>query len=927
MNIIIFLLGGALCGAAMVHIELQDYLNLLVIYLFLLLVRGTLFFGSRPLLKWLSHDNLPVTLSDAAVMTWGGLRGAVGLALAIQVRRGRAPDSDGVPQIDSTTADRVLFFVSGVAFLTTVVNATSAPYLVQELGITAVPEVQERVLRKFNEQLVNLSKRGHDPPEVTECLQHMLHHIDEELHERSGKCQKSHARVENAKNQAKQMKDKFWGSGVIQQMKRKSIRPPLEAQAVSKAFLSARMIFESIPDEDKGRMDHLPCSLAELAQDSEEMMRLIESQKAEEEMCKVITKTFMNLVFTNYHKFIQAGDLRPGSPETDVLFTSIRVCLSPLTAELTDLDFVMHSITDNRGVIGHVSEENKLPPELAEQYSKLGKSIVLRAKSVTEHQSLRDSVAPRPSLNKINMSDDGLEDDIILAEGDSMHAKLDRFVKSQPFALGCVCAILLNAIYVAADEIVRDSKNDKHPLWLVCEWLFCVVFAAEAAIKISHSRQKYFKDGFNKFDFFLVLLGIVGAITSTMSFTSDEEMTVEGSNEGRIIRISRVLRTMRFLRIFRLFHARLSADKFVSRELAVCMHKMQTLTCFVHGHILAQKQLTKYFMGDRENIKDVEIARCILQSQASVHKALISIISVQRTMDTDLLDELHYTKERKRIVENLEAFVQDATDEGAISSKDAHAILHPMHAEIATCLNVINKRTDGFVNRKLEDSGSAPVAKAVSTFVGAGTAKDKGGRDADAKAAAPGLSGSSKSPRPAANESTSPQDRKEQALREVIGNSAESKSAGYELSQLQANGSQLPSLHQADSAGGLSLPAVASIVNPGEERQDSYDDLLRGENQESGPDGLPDDRRNSKKIRRKVKKGLPRSNSKGLGARGSEDEPGTSGLSPLLEDTSASPAQAPLEGILERPASPPTPEVVTSSSRENLARLSKGSLF
>mmetsp|Transcript_114367 Transcript_114367/g.186400 ORF Transcript_114367/g.186400 Transcript_114367/m.186400 type:complete len:209 (-) Transcript_114367:1036-1662(-) len=89
------------------------------------------------------------------------------------------------------------------------------------------------------------------------------------------------------------------------------------------------------------------------------------------------------------------------------------------------------------------------------------------------------------------------------------------------------------------------------------------------------------------------------------------------------------------------------------------------------------------------------------------------------------------------------------------------------------------------------------LKQAVNTFVGAGAAKDKGGRDTDAKAAAPGLSGSSKS-RPAANESTSPQDRKDQDLREVIGNSAEGKSAGHRSKR--ANGHRsIRALEQSSS--------------------------------------------------------------------------------------------------------------------------------
>jgi NhaP-type Na+/H+ or K+/H+ antiporter len=118
-------------------------------------------------------------------MTWGGLRGAVGLALAMQVMLERAPkicpigtDLKGIKQKD---AERLLFYVSGVAFLTMIVNATTAPYLVNKLGITAAPAARQTLLRMFHQQLVNWSESGDNPPEVTDALRAMLHEAQEEI--------------------------------------------------------------------------------------------------------------------------------------------------------------------------------------------------------------------------------------------------------------------------------------------------------------------------------------------------------------------------------------------------------------------------------------------------------------------------------------------------------------------------------------------------------------------------------------------------------------------------------------------------------------------------------------------------------------------------------------------------------------------------
>merc|ERR1719215_1084903 len=105
-NTLIFFLAGALTGRVMVHIPPADYLHLISIYVFLLVVRFGILFLSRPILKILDEDREDVTVAEVCVITWGGLRGAVGLALAIQVSVDRAGG-----EMNSMDADRVLFYV------------------------------------------------------------------------------------------------------------------------------------------------------------------------------------------------------------------------------------------------------------------------------------------------------------------------------------------------------------------------------------------------------------------------------------------------------------------------------------------------------------------------------------------------------------------------------------------------------------------------------------------------------------------------------------------------------------------------------------------------------------------------------------------------------------------------------------------------
>ena len=163
-----------------------------------------------------------------------------------------------------------------------------------------------------------------------------------------------------------------------------------------------------------------------------------------------------------------------------------------------------------------------------------------------------------------------------------------RIVLSNVFHIGIAVAIVLNCVYVLIDASIRSDENATHAVWLVFELVFCVIFLVEAVLKVTAMRVEYFRDGYNNFDFFLVILGIVGAALSILTVASahPEETQAEDSvggtsSEARIMRVARVFRILRFLRIFRLFHAKLSMDAEVSVDLSNHMKRISTMTVFV----------------------------------------------------------------------------------------------------------------------------------------------------------------------------------------------------------------------------------------------------------------------------------------------------------------------------------------------------------
>ncbi|CAJ1461749.1 unnamed protein product [Effrenium voratum] len=125
-NTLIFFLAGALTGS----------------------LGGSIVFCSMPLLQLMHPARQKVTVQEALVITWGGLRGAVGLSLAIQVAKDRA---GGVLSYED--AHRVLFYVGGVAALTLVVNATTSPLLVSVLGITRWESAKQSMMLMLHSRL------------------------------------------------------------------------------------------------------------------------------------------------------------------------------------------------------------------------------------------------------------------------------------------------------------------------------------------------------------------------------------------------------------------------------------------------------------------------------------------------------------------------------------------------------------------------------------------------------------------------------------------------------------------------------------------------------------------------------------------------------------------------------------------------------
>ena len=137
---LIFLLTGIVLGGEFVasdNLEAIWFLQLLGLYVFLHLIR---FIGLILLLPCMRLTGYSFTIRQVVLLAYSGLRGAVGLCLALMVKFNE--------EIDAVIRDQIMFFTAGIVLLTLIVNATTTGCVVRALGLSKENEMSKRMLHK-----------------------------------------------------------------------------------------------------------------------------------------------------------------------------------------------------------------------------------------------------------------------------------------------------------------------------------------------------------------------------------------------------------------------------------------------------------------------------------------------------------------------------------------------------------------------------------------------------------------------------------------------------------------------------------------------------------------------------------------------------------------------------------------------------------
>ena len=170
-NTLIFLLAGLIIGRRVLqNVTAVDWFYVVLLYVILMLIRALIIVLLYP---WLSTTGHKCTVAEAVFMAWAGLRGALGMALALIVNNTDSLD------ISESESSRLLFYVGGIAALTLIINASLAKRALEALGLLGnetlekalvTNQIKRRLRKKLN-RLVDELKGQLTSEEIEEVRQ------------------------------------------------------------------------------------------------------------------------------------------------------------------------------------------------------------------------------------------------------------------------------------------------------------------------------------------------------------------------------------------------------------------------------------------------------------------------------------------------------------------------------------------------------------------------------------------------------------------------------------------------------------------------------------------------------------------------------------------------------------------------------------
>lgn len=122
-NTLIFIIVGLII-ATKITLHAENFIFLAIVYVGIMLIRYIMIFFFYPILKITGYG---ISKRESIILGWGGLRGALAMALALMVY-----NTESIPL---NIREDILFLTAGVITLTLCINATTSKLLLQKLGL------------------------------------------------------------------------------------------------------------------------------------------------------------------------------------------------------------------------------------------------------------------------------------------------------------------------------------------------------------------------------------------------------------------------------------------------------------------------------------------------------------------------------------------------------------------------------------------------------------------------------------------------------------------------------------------------------------------------------------------------------------------------------------------------------------------------
>jgi len=311
-NTVLFFLAGVITQravvafndgqTAIVEFTARDYGNVFLFFVVMTGIRAFMILVCYPLLKKIGGGTTP---KDSCFMVWAGLRGAVGLSLALLVLQ-----SGG----DQRVGKQFVFMIGGLAFLTLVIQGITCGPFLENLGMLGVPGVKDKLLETVQRRIEETSQQ-----EYTIKCSEMKHEAEEAI-----------MYMQNLRGLAEDEKEDEFGHGDIEVDAGHEVRP---AEAKNMALTNHAEVAEE--DEDAFTIPALAAVLQDLKK---------QGQRPDPDRLSMIRETMLRIVRAEYWEMIESGHLPGQSPAAQILLGSIDIALDEVDKPLSDIHIIMETM-------------------------------------------------------------------------------------------------------------------------------------------------------------------------------------------------------------------------------------------------------------------------------------------------------------------------------------------------------------------------------------------------------------------------------------------------------------------------------------------------------------------------------------------------------------------------------------------------------